>query len=91
MDKEGWQTAVHGDTEELDTTCRLNRSGDGQDGGYTGNLSIKPVDSIKEDMKKDIVKVVTWIRASLVAQLLICLQSRRCGFDPWVGKIWRQA
>ena len=32
-------------------------------------------------------------RASLVAQMVkkICLQSRRCTFDPWVGKIpWRR-
>ena len=31
-----------------------------------------------------------WV--SLVAQVVICLQGRRPGFDPWVGKIpWRRA
>ena len=30
------------------------------------------------------------IRASLVAQMIICLQCRRPKFDPWVRKIpWR--
>ena len=37
--------------------------------------------------------IIAWfkIKASLVAQMVICLQCGRPGFDPWVGKIpWRR-
>ena len=31
------------------------------------------------------------VRASLMAQMIICLQCKKPGFDPWVGKIpWRR-
>ena len=37
--------------------------------------------------------IIAWfkIKASLVTQMVICLQCGRPGFDPWVGKIpWRR-
>ena len=53
---------------------------------------------IQSSSPLDILNVFWWIgtRASLVAQWLRmhlhCWRHRRCGFDPWVGKIsWRRA
>ena len=37
------------------------------------------------------ILILCGIWASLVAQMIICLQCRRLRFDPWVGKIpWRR-
>ena len=43
-------------------------------------------------LKKVIISIPIFQRASLVAQMVkICLQCRRCRFDPWFGKIpWRR-
>ena len=41
------------------------------------------------DEKVSLVVLISW--ASLVAQQRICLQCRRPGCNPWVGKIpWRR-